>query len=83
MNWEEIFLFAAMVIHAVAKKWKISNTLYVVVALKRENTYSGWLSSLQILRMGGGVLPRHDKGLDDALPCKTRGFFKRKGVPEP
>ncbi len=33
--------------HAVAKKWKISNTLYVVVALKRENTYSGWLSSMK------------------------------------
>ena len=27
-----------MVIHAVAQKWKISNTLYVVVALTRENT---------------------------------------------
>ena len=24
--------------HAVAAKWKILNTLYVVVALKRENT---------------------------------------------
>ena len=26
-----------MIIHAVAQKWEIPNTLYVVMALKREN----------------------------------------------
>ena len=40
-----------MVIHAVAKKWKISNILYVVVVLKRENTYLEWLSSMKTVAL--------------------------------
>ena len=37
----------AMIIHAVVQKWKIPNTLYVVVALKPANTITGWLSSVK------------------------------------
>jgi hypothetical protein len=54
-----------MVIHAVAKKWKISNTLYVVVTLKRENTYSGWLSSVKTVAL---------KRENTQLPLKVKYF---------
>ena len=40
-----------MIIHAVAQKRKIPNTLYVVVALKPANTITGWLSSLQTVAL--------------------------------
>ena len=36
-----------MIIHAVAQKWEIQNTLYVVLALKPANTITGWLSSVK------------------------------------
>ena len=53
MPWKPIWRRSGstMVIHAVAKKWKILNTLYVVVALKRGNTYSVWLSSMKTVAL--------------------------------
>ena len=57
-----------MVNHAVAKKWKISNTLYVVVALKRENTYSGWLSSLQTVAL-------KPANTQDAIKCRRQAML--------
>ena len=65
-----------MIIHAVAQKRKILDTLYIVVALKRENTYSGWLSSVKTVALKRENTHRH-QCIQDFRAIRRKNFEKK------